>query len=159
MLMPIFDLSSVDLQTFNRELHKHCDDCCEWKPISLFNKRDGYCKACRAVRDKKRAQATYERFSFAEIPCTYCGLIHCDVIELHHDDPTTKETTVARAKSSRWSDKRIQKEIDKCTPLCANCHKMIHGYLRFVKKIRTSDLTSEEWETFHKYYRIGKFKE
>jgi len=58
--------------------------------------------------------------------CKVCGEKHIAVLDFHHRDSKTKDTTVAIAINREWSIKRLQQEIDKCDILCSNCHRKLH---------------------------------
>lgn len=69
----------------------------------------------------------YYRFKqiwYEGVECYMCGSHHN--IHYHHLDPDKKEFGIAKAWSSGKTDEEIQKEIDKCIPLCGNCHKIVH---------------------------------
>ena len=56
--------------------------------------------------------------------CHICGYQKCMAsLHFHHPDPMAKEFTVSSRLTS-WS--RIQRELDKCILLCANCHGEVH---------------------------------
>ena len=61
------------------------------------------------------------------LACIRCGENHPGCIDLHHRDPSEKEVEVALVVMVKgWSKARILKEIAKCDPLCANCHRKLH---------------------------------
>lgn len=61
--------------------------------------------------------------------CEKCGYNkYPDVLEFHHLDPTEKEA--AWNKMRLWNWKKITAELDKCSMLCANCHREVHVELR-----------------------------
>ena len=68
-------------------------------------------------------------------PCERCGETDPRVLEFHHVGE--KDAEITRLISGGWSIKRIQKEIDKCQVLCANCHRKItvdeRGWFRGTK--------------------------
>ena len=45
-------------------------------------------------------------------------------LEFHHKNPEEKDFTISSFKGS-WED--IQRELDKCVMVCANCHREIHN--------------------------------
>ena len=51
-------------------------------------------------------------------------------MDLHHRDPSTKESTVRIMITDDLSFKRIKAEYDKCALLCSNCHRMLHHMWR-----------------------------
>ena len=61
--------------------------------------------------------------------CVDCGLRseYAEVYDFHHRYPEEKSSTIARLldNAKRWD--RIQKELDKCVLLCANCHRIRHA--------------------------------
>ena len=56
--------------------------------------------------------------------CEQCGSHHAAIIEFHHRDPKQKDFMLAKYKSR--SKEKILAEIEKCTPLCRNCHAILH---------------------------------
>lgn len=48
-------------------------------------------------------------------------------LQFHHTDPTEKEIEIGNLGSMGWGLARMQKEIDKCVIVCANCHFKIHA--------------------------------
>jgi predicted HNH restriction endonuclease len=61
--------------------------------------------------------------------CEKCGYDkYPDVLEFHHHDPTQKEA--AWNKMRLWNWKKVMAELDKCSILCANCHREVHVELR-----------------------------
>jgi ActR/RegA family two-component response regulator len=58
--------------------------------------------------------------------CSICGYDKCkQALEFHHRDDTEKEFNISGLHSIRWE--RIQRELDKCDLLCANCHREVHS--------------------------------
>lgn len=57
--------------------------------------------------------------------CSSCGgTFHPSIYEFHHLDPMTKDRDPS--KMLQLSQGRLQKELDKCKLLCANCHRLEH---------------------------------
>jgi len=57
--------------------------------------------------------------------CEECGYSKCiGALEFHHRDETSKEFAISNSYSVSWET--IQKELDKCDMLCANCHRELH---------------------------------
>ena len=62
--------------------------------------------------------------------CTICGETNSWVLDMHHLDPTKKESNPAQSATL----KTFLKEVDKCLLLCSNCHRKVHaGVLRITK--------------------------
>jgi len=61
----------------------------------------------------------------SKTPCSHCGvLVHPRALDYHHLDPSKKKLAISVMMSGNWSIKAVQEEIDKCIPLCANCHRV-----------------------------------
>lgn len=132
---------------------KRCCKCKKEKEIGEFNKnktrKDGYNTICRECsnahsrayfangyysqnKDKFRAskqrskQRIREYLDSLDLSCRKCGYYHPEVIDFHHVKPEEKEITIYRARQLGWSIERFKKELDKCIPLCANCHRKLH---------------------------------
>jgi hypothetical protein len=59
--------------------------------------------------------------------CELCGYNKCNsALDFHHKDPTEKEFTIAHARLTTFNEK-IKMELDKCSLLCANCHRETHS--------------------------------
>ncbi|MBI2337378.1 MAG: hypothetical protein HYU97_11525 [Deltaproteobacteria bacterium] len=59
--------------------------------------------------------------------CRSCGYNKCpEALEFHHLDPSEKDFAISQYGHSR-SWERVQRELDKCVMLCANCHREIHA--------------------------------
>lgn len=64
--------------------------------------------------------------------CTVCGETEPWVLDMHHLDPTTKESNSAASATLPT----FLKEADKCVLLCSNCHRKVHaGVLKLTKKV------------------------
>lgn len=56
--------------------------------------------------------------------CSYNKYI--GALEFHHNDPKQKDFSVSSGGHTRaWEKVKI--ELDKCTLLCANCHREVHA--------------------------------
>ncbi len=110
---------------------KICNICNKELPIEEFynngNKKiHNNCKKCftkdiqiRQIEKKKKA------VYYLGGKCKHCGIDNIIVLEFHHLDKIKKEVRWSIMKG--WSWDRILKEIKKCIPLCANCHKIEHA--------------------------------
>ena len=57
--------------------------------------------------------------------CELCGYDkNISALEFHHTDPDKKDFTISGFKCG-WID--LQRELDKCIMICANCHREIHN--------------------------------
>lgn len=101
------------------------------KPIADYKySRDWYYKNKNKVykyvkKDKDRNKKWYKDYK-ESLSCNNCGFSHPAAIYLHHKVRATKKITPSKMLSSGWSINRMKKELEKCEPLCANCHRIEH---------------------------------
>lgn len=63
------------------------------------------------------------------LSCSVCGQSFPDyptVIDFHHRDGSRKEGRISSMVTGNVSEDKILAEIEKCTPVCANCHRQLH---------------------------------
>lgn len=132
---------------------KICTRCKETKDLSLFswrseknNKKHSHCKDCHTKirlnyyqnnkdKEKKRIKERKKELikSFKDLKntleCVICGENTPQCLDFHHNDPNEKDFNLAQAPYSGMSLDSIKKEIEKCTVLCANCHRKRHAGL------------------------------
>lgn len=125
---------------------KFCNKCETLKDESEFAKSskriDGLqvsCKSCMSlyakaryerIKPRRRAQneawrvRSLERFKEYKqtLSCVDCGVTDWRVLEFDHLD-NDKIGNVSDL-VSKWSWTRLKLEIDKCDPVCANCHRI-----------------------------------
>ena len=105
---------------------KLCSRCKEEKELTKFYIRklsnDGLTASCKACLDKKRTEqyVNYKK----TLSCTKCGTTDYRVLEFHHIKDKTHNIAFMVNRSFSWEE--IEKEISKCIPLCANCHRLEH---------------------------------
>lgn len=93
-----------------------------------------YCKECNSKKSAERAR-NFKRdcVQYKGGKCENCGYDKCNgALDFHHKDPTQKDFTIAYQKNRSINDK-IKKELDKCSLLCANCHREEHYRLSELK--------------------------
>jgi hypothetical protein len=82
------------------------------------------------LRSGARRQHARKRAWLAEFRskrgCSHCGETDPIVLDFHHIDPSTKETT----KFNNLGWERMMAEVEKCIVLCANCHRREEYSLR-----------------------------
>lgn len=129
---------------------KQCTRCKEVKSTLNFcknkNRRDGYQSACKSCMNssytmsRKKKPDHYNQVKRKRVlsnvqklrdwkeskGCSRCNEKDPSCLELHHLDPSIKETHVATV-VGYWSEQRLQQEIAKCIILCSNCHKKFHA--------------------------------
>lgn len=115
---------------------KICSKCGVEKPITEYHKNGfdrqgnqkyrGYCKECANKRETERY---WEKRAFVDAQrtvCAKCGETRAYVLDFHHMNPDEKSFTIGKMK--KGSEETLQKEIDKCVCLCANCHREFHHF-------------------------------
>lgn len=60
-----------------------------------------------------------------DLKCENCGEDRYWVLDFHHKDPNIKDDEISNLKRKGNKGKLI-KEIEKCSVLCANCHRDFH---------------------------------
>lgn len=118
-------------------LIKTCTVCKESKALDEFPKhpqhKDGYnsvCKKCMQKSNKKcRLNKKIHFIKKMGGECTNCKIKltenNWSIFDFHHIDPSQKEVSWSTLRN--WSNDKIEKELNKCTLLCANCHRLLHA--------------------------------
>ena len=96
------------------------------KDIRTYQDRRVYIIEAVAKRRKKIRLKAIEVLGGKCMKCGYNKYL--EVLEFHHREPTQKEFSISRKGHCR-SWERINKEIQKCDLLCANCHRELHAEL------------------------------
>jgi len=58
--------------------------------------------------------------------CIECGYENPVALQFHHKNPKEKKYTISLMVSQGYPIESIEKEIEKCDILCANCHLIKH---------------------------------
>lgn len=83
----------------------------------------GICPSCRVTAWRKRMKL--KAITYKGGACVKCGFNkYTGSLEFHHLDPSQKDFGFSGITVS-WT--RMQKELDKCILVCANCHAAIHS--------------------------------
>lgn len=118
---------------------KKCNSCGEIKNKKDFyfnsGTRDKLMSCCSICSNKKRVnRGRANKIKIIEYKgnkCEHCDLhindSHYSVFDLHHNDPTKKDPKFSSFKYWAWD--KIVNEIDKCSLLCSNCHRIEHAKL------------------------------
>lgn len=94
------------------------------------NKRINYTDEERKVINYNRVRDYRQKLKERSIEykggkCEKCGYNKCNgALEFHHLDPKEKDFGVGQYSTLSWN--KIQRELDKCIMVCANCHREIH---------------------------------
>jgi hypothetical protein len=87
-----------------------------------------YCTSCKMLQQKARNRKVKNIYLDYKksVECHRCGIADYRVIDFHHTDASTKTREVADMVAQNHSWENIKLEIDKCVPLCSNCHRITH---------------------------------
>ncbi len=126
---------------------KYCYKCKQHKQFIDFNKNktkaDGLqstCKSCSNIRrkeyylDNKEKEKDIKKIYQQNVKlwfqtykktlkCSICGDPRHYVLDFHHNG--NKSDDVSRLVSNK-SKQKVLNELEKCTVLCANCHRELH---------------------------------
>lgn len=58
------------------------------------------------------------------VSCVYCGCNNPLVIDFDHMDRSSKKGTLATMITGGYDWNNVLEEIQKCQPVCSNCHRM-----------------------------------
>lgn len=93
--------------------------------------KDFYSKNSRAYKDRNNKRRKELKIWFKEYikdaKCQRCPEDHYSCIDWHHIDRTTKRDTVSALLTQMRNKAIIIAELEKCIPLCANCHRKLHA--------------------------------
>lgn len=133
------------------EEKKVCTKCGRELPLDMFRwknktlgKKHSQCKDCQReqehqhyLENKERREKVRERADWSKQNnttlvdqyrsrgCKKCGDKRFYVIDFHHRNANDKVDTINHLIKSSTYD-LLQKELNKCDPLCANCHREWH---------------------------------
>jgi predicted HNH restriction endonuclease len=129
---------------------KLCKSCNTEKPLTIEfwhkskRKKDGWeynCKECVKKRTLANYYANKEKWNKTTrknkakqrqrineykdtLSCSKCNESRNWLLDFHHPDPNEKEFQISQGERYGWE--KVKKEIDKCIPLCSNCHRDFH---------------------------------
>ena len=72
----------------------------------------------------RRHRAWLEQYK-KQRKCESCGNSDFRVLDFHHKDLKNKDFNISDFRY-RAGFKKLQEEVEKCTLLCANCHRIVH---------------------------------
>ncbi len=111
-----------------------------------------------AAVHKRRKKIRKMALEYKGGKCERCGYDQClEALEFHHISSSKKDFSVSsRGYTRSW--KRVREELDKCSLLCANCHREIHAQvsssrrkLRDVNRASHGNLKRSEREKASKF--------
>ena len=117
-----------------------CKACMETKPVAEFyetSKRGelrpfSYCKPCARAyskADTKRDDLKAQCVKYKGGKCEICGYSkYFGALEFHHRDRSQKDFSISdKIRRAGSTFETLKPELDKCSLLCSNCHKEVHG--------------------------------
>lgn len=115
----------------NKSRIKICEYCGkEFEPLKYGTTRN-YCFECIPEISTKgsemRKKIKQWAIQYKGGNCENCGYNKCsEALEFHHKNPKEKDFSISdRNLTLHWNE--IKKELDKCSLLCANCHREEHS--------------------------------
>lgn len=105
-----------------RGLQSHCVECQkEYRRQHYVRNRQKYLE--KAAKWNKEFRGWYQGYK-TQFICVKCGESHPACIDFHHPNDD-KYMEVSRLVSAGCKQKVLE-EIEKCIPVCRNCHAKIH---------------------------------
>ena len=108
-----------------------CNCCKQFKTLDHYYFTKGklgqkVCKDCVKEKEKIKYQSKQNDLNIykQKHPCKKCGCSKFYLIDFHHLDPSKKDFTIGE--NTRIKYENLLQEIDKCIPLCSNCHREFH---------------------------------
>lgn len=77
----------------------------------------------RINKQKKRRE--WKAFKASQ-SCSICGMQHEAVIEFHHPNGADAYDKKVHNYVQRGQWKKAYEEVERCVPLCCNCHRILH---------------------------------
>lgn len=115
---------------------KNCRECGIEKTIyNTFSPEPGIwsttCRKCgNKIKKKSKTDIKQLCVDYKGGKCEVCNYNKSlAALDFHHLDPTQKEFTLAKKRGCSFNDE-IKNELDKCSLLCANCHREEHARLK-----------------------------
>lgn len=75
--------------------------------------------------ERYRSEAKRVVEEFKAEGCVRCGYDNPVAIDCHHVDGSDKGDSIGRLVSNRQLE-AVRRELEKCVPVCANCHRLVH---------------------------------
>lgn len=86
---------------------------------------------------KRKRREEFMEFK-SQLSCQMCGLTGIpDAIDFHHTDPKAGDAKIFMLMKNHAYAKLL-KEVAKCVPLCATCHRIVHAEERLLKSQQSS---------------------
>lgn len=99
---------------------------CDSKRVPSTTREESHKKWRQKVKTERREWLLEIK---KKLSCVRCGMSFKDtpwLVDFHHRDPSQKLFQVGCAPTFLKPKSVIQTELDKCDPICANCHRTLH---------------------------------
>ena len=121
-----------------KRIYRNLCKICDSKSDRVQKKRQKNLQTSRRLRQEF---AVYK----STLTCADCGMLFKDVpwlCDFHHLDPTIKDRDVRSISYlvQLNSKEKLKLELEKCIPLCANCHRTRHHFLEDKSVFKKSNL-------------------
>jgi len=84
----------------------------------------------RGRKFDKRKIKKWMKLHKSDLHCRICGVSQSEkVLDFHHIYPAEKQYWIRDMMTGFFSPKEILRELEKCEPLCRQCHMTRHGHL------------------------------
>ena len=88
----------------------------------------------KSAERKKRIKNDFDEYK-STLKCSKCGENHVACLDFHHLNPEEKEFSFYNLKKYAWGKEKIERELNKCIVLCANCHRKLHYEERIHREV------------------------
>ena len=118
-----YNLSTTPIKPYK------CSFCGETDKDKFYGNKHTRCGKCHNKDTIKRGNSNKEwAVALLGGKCVNCGYCKSSwALQFHHTDPKAKDKNFSSMKG--WGKKRIEKELEGCVILCANCHAEEHELL------------------------------
>ena len=100
----------------------NCKECVKKRTLTnYYSNKEKWNETTRKNKALQRQRINEYKDS---LKCLKCGETRNWLLDFHHPDPSKKEFQISQGERYGW--KKIKQEIDKCIPLCSNCHRDFH---------------------------------
>lgn len=107
-------------------LQSKCIECDKEYARRYYQANKKHCLQ-RTKRNTQRLIQEYKEWK-GTLECAICDEKDPICIDLHHLDSSEKEINISTIGCRDGLTNFLKKEIEKCIPVCANCHRKIHKY-------------------------------
>lgn len=102
------------------------------EPPEIFDiAQDRWENFSRQVRNYYRKKSKWDKEKIKR-GCNKCGYNkNPKALAWHHTEPSDKKRSISHLIRDRYSEETIEKEVEKCIVLCANCHEVLNGSVEY----------------------------